>query len=65
MNLFHLPPGPKPIQYPVMTGRPEDDIKILKRLDREMLLELCEKDVYIFNLCNNNQELYNIIFKIN
>ena len=65
MNLFHLPPGPKPIKYPVMTGNKQEDVKILKRLDREMLLELCEKDVYIFNLCNNNQELYNIIFKIN
>lgn len=44
-----------------LTGNEQDDINKLRQLDRTTLLKLCENDIYILNLCNNDLELYKII----
>ena len=44
-----------------LTGNVSTDLNILRKLDRTTLLKLCESDIYILNLCNDDPTLYKII----
>ncbi len=44
-----------------LTGKPNIDLLILRKLNKSTLLTLCESDAYVINLCNNDDELYKII----
>jgi hypothetical protein len=54
----------KELILPIMTGRQKKDLKILYTLDKNELLALCENDRYVFNLCNTDPILYDIITTI-
>lgn len=44
-----------------LTGKPNIDLLILRKLNKATLLTLCESDAYVINLCNNDDQLYKII----
>lgn len=46
-----------------LTNNPEMDILQLLKLNRKELLELCETNRYVLDLCNNNEDLYNKLYE--
>jgi hypothetical protein len=46
------------INLPTISGETKKDLKILYTLNKNELLALCEKDKYVFDLCNNDPFLY-------
>ena len=45
---------------PKMSGN-ASDVQILRKLDKITLLKMCESDLYVLNLCNNDTVLLKII----
>jgi len=49
------------IQLPKMSHNTQKDLQLLHTLNKDELLALCEKDSYVFKLCNDDPILYTII----